>query len=232
MTDEARILFDEPPVDEPAPHKGNGKDDPPGDGKDDSSGDGNAWTFPDPEIIRDKLSLRGWLERDVKPPDYLMGEWLTTTSRVELVAPTGLGKTNIALAIAAFGAVGRDFLHWRGSGKPRRWLYVDGEMSERLMHDRLKDAVRRLLGEIPDTLFILSRQDFPEMPPLNTEEGQKSIDHFIAAVGGVDGVIFDNIQALCVGIMKEEGILAANAAVDTLVDASEDRPDLGASYGS
>ena len=31
--------------------------------------DGNAWTFPDPEIIRDKLSLRGWLERDVKPPD-------------------------------------------------------------------------------------------------------------------------------------------------------------------
>ena len=42
------------------------------------------------------------------------------------------------------------------------------------------------------------------MPPLNTEEGQKFIDHFIATVGGVDGVVFDNIQALCVGIMKEE----------------------------
>jgi AAA domain-containing protein len=165
----------------------------------------NVWAFPDPEDIRDKLSLLGWLERDVKPPDRLMGEWLTTTSRVEVVAPTGLGKTNLALAIAAFAASGRDFLHWRGSGRPRRVLYVDGEMSERLMHGRLQDAVRRLLGEIPDTLFILSREDFPDnMRPLNTEEGQKFIEAAIDAVGGVDLVVFDNIQALCVGIMKEE----------------------------
>jgi hypothetical protein len=42
------------------------------------------------------------------------------------------------------------------------------------------------------------------MPPLNTDEGQKFIDHFIAAIGGVDLVVFDNIQALCVGVMKEE----------------------------
>jgi hypothetical protein len=184
---------------------GNGHDSDHQDDRHDSDHqDDNAWTFPDPEIIRDKLSLRGWLERDVKPPDCLMGEWFTTTSRVELVAPTGLGKTNLALALAAFGSVGLDFLHWRGCGKPRRWLYVDGEMSERLMRSRLEDAVRRLLGEITDTLFILSRQDFPEMPPLNIEEGQKFIDHFIASVGGVDAVVFDNIQALCVGIMKEE----------------------------
>jgi hypothetical protein len=64
---------DLPPAPKPAP---NG---------DDSNGD--AWTFPDPEIIRDKLSFRGWLERDIKPPDRLMGEWLTTTSRVLLIGP-------------------------------------------------------------------------------------------------------------------------------------------------
>lgn len=107
---------------------------------------GNAWALPDPEIFRDKLSLPGWLEREVKLPDCLMGEWLTTTSRVELVAPTGLGKTNLGLAWAAFAAAGLDFLHWRGSGRPRRVLYVDGEMSERLMHSRLKDAVERAEG--------------------------------------------------------------------------------------
>ena len=115
---------DLPPAPKPAP---NG---------DDSNGD--AWTFPDPEIIRDKLSFRGWLERDIKPPDRLMGEWLTTTSRVLLIGPTGLGKTNIGLATAAFAAEGHDFLHWRGSGKPRRVLYVDGEMPERLMHSRAR----------------------------------------------------------------------------------------------
>ena len=180
---------DLPPAPKPAP---NG---------DDSNGD--AWTFPDPEIIRDKLSFRGWLERDIRPPDRLMGEWLTTTSRVLLIGPTGLGKTNIGLATAAFAAEGHDFLHWRGSGKPRRVLYVDGEMPERLMHSRAHDA-RRRLGTIPDTLFILSREDFPDdFPPLNTEKGQKFIEHFIEAVGLVDLVFFDNVQALNTGNMKE-----------------------------
>jgi AAA domain-containing protein len=173
--------------------KGNGHD----------KGRDNAWVLPDAEYIRDKLSLQGWVTRDVKPPDFLMGELLSTTSRVELVAPTGLGKTNLALALAAAASDGRDFMHWRGSGKKARVLYVDGEMAERLMHSRIKDAVRRL-GAAPETLFILSREDFPDMPPLNTEEGQKFIDDVIEIIGGLDLVIFDNIQALCTGIIKEE----------------------------
>ena len=75
--DDDATLFDEPPVfdgglmhvSHRARADSNGYD----------ASRGNAWALPDPEIFRDKLSLPGWLEREVKLPDCLMGEWLTTT---------------------------------------------------------------------------------------------------------------------------------------------------------
>jgi AAA domain len=166
-------------------------------------GNGHKRPPPNAEYVIDKLSLQGWITRIVEPPVFLMGALVSTTSRVELVAPTGLGKTNFALALAAAIAAGRDFLHWKGTGKPARVLYIDGEMPERLMQTRIKDAVSRL-DAMPETLFILSREDFPEMPPLNTEQGQQYINDVIEIIGGVDVAFFDNIQALCVGTMKEE----------------------------
>jgi hypothetical protein len=99
-------------------------------------------------------------------------------------------------------ALGCDFLHWR-AGRSARVLYIDGEMSVGLFKKRIEDAVRRA-GAMPEGFFGFCRADFPEMPPLNTEAGQRFIDALIARLGGVDFVIFDNIQALLLGDMKEE----------------------------
>jgi hypothetical protein len=86
-----------------------------------------------------------------------------------------------------------------------RVLYIDGEMSERLVRSRLDDAIRRAGGIVPKTLHILSRlADFPDLPPLNTKAGQDYVDRFIAGIDGVDLILFDNIQALLTGDMKEE----------------------------
>jgi hypothetical protein len=82
-------------------------------------------------------------------------------------------------------------------------LFVDGEMPSRLIRKRLQDLVRRLRCE-PENLFILSREDYPDMPPLNTEAGQQFIDALIEWIGGADIAFFDNIQALLTGDMKEE----------------------------
>jgi hypothetical protein len=117
------------------------------------------------------LSINVWLGRDLPEPDYLIGNWLTTTSRVLFAADTGLGKTNFALTAFAHLATGRDFLHWH-IPQPRRVLYVDGEMSRRLLKQRLEDIVRRL-GVAPDALHVLSHEDVEGFAPLNTEVGQK-----------------------------------------------------------
>jgi len=120
-----------------------------------------------------------------------------------LVADTGLGKTNLALAITFAVAQGGGFLHWLGTGEPHRVLYVDGEMSVRLMRDRIEDAIRRAGGE-PDGLFVLNTEDFPEIPPLSDSLGRLAIDKIITALGGVDLIVFDNVQALLAGDMREE----------------------------
>jgi hypothetical protein len=84
------------------------------------------------------LAASEWLSRELPPLDPLIGAWMTTTSRILLSADTGLGKTNICMALAAHASAGVDFLHWRAY-RPARVLYVDGEMSRRLLKDRIED---------------------------------------------------------------------------------------------
>jgi len=156
---------------------------------------------PDPFVIL--LSGANWLTRDIPEPDFIFGELLSTTTRAELIGPTGIGKSNFLLAMGMAAADGRDFLHWRGYGHPRRILFVDGEMSRRLTKLRLTDATRRH-GAMPDTFFYFNREDFPNFQPLNTEPGQNLIDQIIDAIGGIDLAILDNTQALLMGDMKDE----------------------------
>src|ERR1700730_16988636 len=85
------------------------------------------------------LSLQQWIERVVPPDDHLMGELLSTTSHMLLVATTGLGKTNVWLAWAMAIASGRDFLHWR-AGRPARVLYVDADKSAGVSAQALQEA--------------------------------------------------------------------------------------------
>jgi AAA domain len=149
-------------------------------------------------------TLLDWLDRDLSEPVRIMGEWLTTTSRVIVSAPTGLGKTNWVIALGLHAAAGVNFLRWRAYGK-FRVLYIDGEMSRRLLRKRLKDAARRLNINPNDVVFYpLSHEDIPDFQPLNSEAGRKFVLDFIKKKGGVDLAIFDNIMALTTGDMKDE----------------------------
>jgi hypothetical protein len=165
------------------------------------------------------LTMEQWLDRDLPAPDLIMGEWLTTTSRVLLNAPTGLGKTNFAMALGAHIAEGKDFLHWRGH-RPTRVLFVDGEMSRRLLRRRAEDIVRRM-GLKPAGLFLVSHEDVPNFQPLNTPAGMATIKAVIQQLGGVDLVVFDNIMCLIAGDQKdEEGWQQAQPLVNALTRAA------------
>jgi Bifunctional DNA primase/polymerase, N-terminal/AAA domain/Primase C terminal 2 (PriCT-2) len=158
---------------------------------------------------RRAFSLAEWLERELPPPDYLLGNLLTTTSRILLYAPTGIGKTMFVMAMSMAAAHDKGFLMWpgvRAEDRPEkrlpRVLFIDGEMSRWLLQERLRDESKRL-GTAPATYFILSREDCERMPPLNTSEGQRYIDNEIKKIGGVDFIVFDNISTLIVGDQRE-----------------------------
>jgi hypothetical protein len=148
------------------------------------------------------LSLEDWAARDLPEPQFISGSWLTTTSRVLVVAPTGLGKSMLLMALGMAVAAGKPFLHW-SERPPVRVLYIDGEMSRRLLKRRLADECRRL-GVAPPTFFALSHEDIPNFKPLNTPEGRAAIEAVVKAIGGVDLIIFDNIMSLVAGDQKEE----------------------------
>src|SRR4051794_11552223 len=146
------------------------------------------------------LSLSDWRDRDLPAPDFIMGHWLSTTSRGLLTAATGLGKTNFGIALGIRCAANKDFLHWQAR-RSARVLYVDGEMSRRLLRQRVLDEAQRL-GASPETFFALSHEDVDGFKPLNTPEGQVWMDRLIKKIGGLDLIMLDNIMCLTVGDMK------------------------------
>jgi putative DNA primase/helicase len=167
----------------------------------------------DPKLCK-FLAIENWTKRDIPAADRLLGELVTTTTRIFLVGSTGLGKTLLALGMACGMASGRGFLHWRAE-RAARVLYIDGEMPAELIKTRSIDALRRLGGSRPrGNLFIFARDSeeefammFPTLgrfAPLNTKEGKDFILELIKAIGGVDVVIFDNVMSLISGDQKDE----------------------------
>jgi len=167
------------------------------------NGEGDFEEHITPPTELPPLTLAEWFARDLPEPDFILGDWLSTTSRTELCAPSGLGKTNFVIALGMrIAATGQGFLHWRGR-RAARVLYVDGEMSRRLLKQRLADEVTRL-GIQPEMFFAFSHEDVEGSKPLNTPEGQKAILDLIEKIGGIDFVIFDSVMCLLIGSMSEE----------------------------
>jgi AAA domain/Bifunctional DNA primase/polymerase, N-terminal len=148
------------------------------------------------------LTAQEWMERELPPSDPLLGSWLTTTSRVLLSADTGLGKTNLCMALAGHIAAGLDFLHWRVL-RPARVLYIDGEMSRALLKERIADLARRL-GCVPEGLHFFSREDCENFEPLNTPAGMVFLHSLLDQISGVEFGFFDNCMALISGKQAEE----------------------------
>ena len=168
-----------------------------------------ARAAPDaPARLRQATAATALLDRTLPAEEHLLGSLITRTARVFLVGSTGTGKTMLALALAGGMASGQGFLHWR-SARPCTALYIDGEMPLRALQSRVRDMARRIGADgALDRLHLVSWQNAGELgigdwEPLNTEAGADFMLHLCNMLRP-DVVIFDNVQALLAGAMKDE----------------------------
>jgi len=111
----------------------------------------------------------------------------------------GVGKTHTALGIAYAAASGGTFLRWKAP-KPRRVLYIDGEMPGSSLAHRLAAIVADSCTEADPGNFIVLTPDaqVEGMPDLASPEGQAEID---AAIDACDAelIVVDNLSCLVRG---------------------------------
>jgi hypothetical protein len=135
-----------------------------------------------------RVSAAELMVADLPSRETILDPILSTKSLALLYGPRGLGKTFIALGIAWAVASGGAFLNWRAP-RPRRVLYVDGEMAAVDMKERL-----RLFGPPPPTLdFMLADMSSVALPDLATPEGQLRL---MESWNHPHLVVLDNLSSL------------------------------------
>ena len=82
-------------------------------------------TYPLEEFVRLNLPRR----------ELVLSPILSVSSLAMLVAYRGVGKTQVALGLTYAVSCGSKFLRWHAP-KPRRTLFVDGEMPGALLQER------------------------------------------------------------------------------------------------
>lgn len=142
------------------------------------------------------VSVADLLNMELPERGYILHPVIPEQGLVMLYAPRGLGKTWAALSIAYAVARGQTvYGRWRAE-KPRRVLYIDGEMPASTMKDRLAAIAAGSDGEPSDACYlnILTPDLQPGfMPNIATPEGQAALAPFLV---DVDLVVVDNIATL------------------------------------
>jgi len=142
------------------------------------------------------LSVEELLARVIKPRQMLLAPFLPEQGLAMLYSCRGIGKTFLSLGIAAAVASGGNFLRWTAP-RPRRVLYVDGELPAKTLQERFAMVLAGLENcePAPDTLRVIT-PDIQDraMPDLATLEGQGLIEEHL---GGIDLLVLDNLSALC-----------------------------------
>ncbi len=141
------------------------------------------------------VSMDEFLNMELPEREMILAPFLPTQGLCLLYAKRGVGKTHVALGIAYAVATGGKFLKWHAP-KPRKVLYIDGEMPAVAMQERLRRISVTEDLKLPSCDFLrLITPDLQEgpMPDLSTREGRDSVER---SIEGSDLIIIDNVSTL------------------------------------
>jgi len=136
------------------------------------------------------LSLPQLFALDIAPRGMVLDPIIPEKGLAMLYAARGTGKTHVALGIACAVAAGRPFLKWHAP-RPRRVLFIDGEMPAAALRERLAAIVG---GEPPPLLHVLAG-DLTEdgIGNLAASALQAELEPHL---DGVELLILDNLSSL------------------------------------
>ena len=151
--------------------------------------------FDNKEAKLRTITLEEFLTMVLPKQEMILAPFLPSQGLCLLYAKRGVGKTHVAIGIAYAVAVGGSFLKWKAA-KPRKVLYIDGEMPAVAMQERLKriSLSEDLKPPAPDYLRLITPdlQDGP-IPDLSTPDGRAILKELI---GDSELIIIDNISSL------------------------------------
>lgn len=184
----------------------------------------NDWKPPENRISDKELENRPLLDfvlsfdeltkLDLPERESIVAPFLPSQSISLVFAARGLGKSWFCMELALAVADGRKFLSWNVPAA-RRVLYIDGEMSTKMLVDRFKALSRK----IPSNLDVLPSEilwtdDIPLN--LNIEADQRRISIMLETLSDSgrkpELIIFDNLSSLTAG-----GDENSNSELDSLL---------------
>lgn len=158
----------------------------------------DAFPSPLPEKSAPPLrvvNIRELLSLDIPPRGHVLFPVIPEQGLVMLFADRGTGKTFVGFHVAYAVASGGHVFRWHAD-KPRRVLYLDGEMPLAAVQQRFADLVAVADTEPDDDFLRIVTPDLQGdflMPNLATEEGQARLEPYLA---GVELVVVDNLATL------------------------------------
>ena len=141
----------------------------------------------------DTLGIDDLMALKIPEREMLLAPILPAKGLMMIHARRGGSKTFLALAMGLAVAGGTSLLRW-SAPKPRRVLYVDGEMTLVDLQRRVAALKAGIGVNIPNESFRLLAADHTTVPDLASEAGQRALDPLL---DGVDLLIIDNISTLC-----------------------------------
>ena len=145
-------------------------------------------------LMLQPLGYNDFLDLDVPQREMLLKPILPERSLAMLYAPRGIGKTLLSLSIGLAVASGSPLLRW-SAPRPKRVLYVDGEMPLVSLQERIRAISVGLGAKIPNDGFRILAADHTENGiSLGSEDGQIAMEPLLH---DIDLLILDNLSTLC-----------------------------------
>ena len=141
------------------------------------------------------VTLEEFLQMELPKREMILAPFFPSQGLCLLYAKRGVGKTHVALGIGYAIATGGAFLKWKAP-RPRKVLYIDGEMPAGAMQERLQRIALTKELKLPDPTYLrLVTPDLQDgaMPDLSIKEEREILEDLIL---GSDLIIIDNISTL------------------------------------